>query len=226
MRQIAVLSFPLRGEWKAGNSPSDQVPSHGTDFFAQRYAIDFFRVDEQTGHPHSSSVWKQLLAWVPADDFHCWGASVLAAANGVVRDVGDGWPDRRRVNLLYELMRATIFPPSASASEFRPLAGNYVILETPHGYLLYAHLQAGSIKVRVGDQVEVNDEIARVGNSGNTTMPHLHFQRMSHPDPFEADGLPILFSGLETNDSGEWVDSEPILPAKDDRFRSRATAGL
>jgi len=37
----AVLDFPLRGEWRALNTPAARVPSHGTDFFGQRYAIDF-----------------------------------------------------------------------------------------------------------------------------------------------------------------------------------------
>ena len=40
-----IVEFPLRGEWKAANSPGDKVPSHGTNKLATRYAYDFIQVD-------------------------------------------------------------------------------------------------------------------------------------------------------------------------------------
>jgi hypothetical protein len=48
MREIpnpAVVDFPLRGEWWATSTTAERVPSHGTNFFAQRYAFDFVRMD-------------------------------------------------------------------------------------------------------------------------------------------------------------------------------------
>jgi len=39
-----------------------------------------------------------------------------------------------------------------------------------------AHLSPGSIQVKVGDHVTVGQPIAKVGNSGNTSEPHLHIQ--------------------------------------------------
>lgn len=44
-RGDAAVGFPLRGEWWAVHTPAHRVPSHGTDFFAQRYAFDFARMD-------------------------------------------------------------------------------------------------------------------------------------------------------------------------------------
>jgi murein DD-endopeptidase MepM/ murein hydrolase activator NlpD len=38
------------------------------------------------------------------------------------------------------------------------------------------HLSPGTIRVKVGDQVRLGQQIANVGNSGNTTEPHLHIQ--------------------------------------------------
>ena len=222
LTEPAVLEFPLRGQWRALNSPADNVPSHGTDYFAQRFAIDFFQVDGRSDSAHSSATWRQFLATVPAHDFVCWNAPVLAAASGVVRAVGDGWADRLRINALYEFARVLVVPPRPSQDDFRPLLGNYITLECAAGYLLYAHLRQGSILVRPGEEVAVGDELARVGNSGNTTMPHLHFQRMSSPDPFAADGLPILFTGLEIESNSGWTDIGPVIPGRDDLFRTRS----
>ena len=42
-------------------------------------------------------------------------------------------------------------------------------------YAFYAHLKTGSPAVRVGDRVRRGQEIARTGNSGNTSEAHLHF---------------------------------------------------
>ena len=216
----AVVAFPLRGEWRALNSPADRVPSHGTDFFAQRYAIDFFQVDRQSTSAHTVAPWRHFFATVPADSFHCWNAPVLAAEGGVVHSIGEGYADRLGINALRELARVVFAAPRATAADFRPLSGNYLILECSAGYLLYAHLRMGSVIVGPGDRVRVGQEIARVGNSGNTTMPHLHFQRMSSPDPFAADGLPILFSGLEIESDSGWIESEPMVPGRDDHFRT------
>lgn len=56
--------------------------------------------------------------------------------------------------------------------------GNYIKIKKPNSniYFVYAHLYPGSIKVNVGDIVKQGQYIAIMGNSGNTTGTHLHFQ--------------------------------------------------
>lgn len=55
--------------------------------------------------------------------------------------------------------------------------GNYVIIQHSDGnYTLYAHLDANSITVRSGDAVDQGQVIAKMGTSGNSTGPHLHFE--------------------------------------------------
>jgi murein DD-endopeptidase MepM/ murein hydrolase activator NlpD len=59
-------------------------------------------------------------------------------------------------------------------------SGNNIVIDIGGGrYLLVGHLSPGSIQVKVGDQVKLSQPIAKVGNSGNTTQPHLHIQAQS-----------------------------------------------
>lgn len=68
-------------------------------------------------------------------------------------------------------------PSSTSLSSCGGGYGNYVILQHSDGnYTLYAHLDAGSIKVTAGDSVEQGQVIAKMGSSGNSTGTHLHFE--------------------------------------------------
>ena len=55
--------------------------------------------------------------------------------------------------------------------------GNYVIILHDNGlYTLYAHGQAGSIRVSEGQRVTQGQQIMNVGSTGNSTGPHLHFE--------------------------------------------------
>jgi murein DD-endopeptidase MepM/ murein hydrolase activator NlpD len=70
-----------------------------------------------------------------------------------------------------------------------------VILELEHrdGYVVLAHLRAGSIRVAQGESVVAGSELAACGNSGNSTQPHVHVQTMDAAEPFTARGLPMSF---------------------------------
>ena len=61
---------------------------------------------------------------------------------------------------------------------------------------MYAHLRRGSLAVRAGDRVSAGQELARCGNSGNSTEPHVHFQLMDGPDLDTASGVPFTWRGI------------------------------
>ena len=74
------------------------------------------------------------------------------------------------------------------------MAGNYVVIDHGNGeFSAYCHLQEGSVRVKPGDKVTKGSSIAKVGNTGNSGAPHLHFQLMDSPNFFTANGLPMMF---------------------------------
>jgi len=74
------------------------------------------------------------------------------------------------------------------------IAGNHVILRIAPGiYAMLAHLKQGSIRVQLHQQVKSGEVLGELGDSGNTTAPHLHFQLMDASSPLAAEGIPYLF---------------------------------
>lgn len=92
--------------------------------------------------------------------------------------------------------------PIPQADSLRP-AGNHVVLQAtlPDGraaQILLAHLKTGSVRVRVGQHVNQGDVLAQVGNSGNTSEPHLHLGvnvNAEPGDPFSGEGVPFSVEG-------------------------------
>jgi hypothetical protein len=188
-----VLALPFRGTWLARNSPARRVPSHGTHLFATTYGIDFIAVSGR--RTATTRDWRALLSTEPVDRFFAFGQPVLAPAAATVVSVHDGEADHvaRRSQLAlvpYAVTQAARVRAGAGA-----IAGNHVILELEGrgGYVVLAHLRAGSIRAGVGESVAAGQELAACGNSGNSTQPHLHIQIMDSADAFAARGLPMSF---------------------------------
>lgn len=193
-RAAVDVALPFTGRWLVQNSPARRVPSHGTDLLGSRYAIDFVAVDER-GRTAATRDWRTLLATEPPDRYVGFGLPVLAPGEGTVVGVHDGEPDhhgrRSQLTLVPYLLgqagRLRRGPPA--------LAGNHVIvaLAGTGVFAVLAHLQRGSIDVRPGQRVTAGRQVARCGNSGNSTEPHLHLQLMDGPDPSVARGVPVTF---------------------------------
>lgn len=97
------------------------------------------------------------------------GVTVLAAADGTVRGVRGDAPDR---------LAQTDADRAAIAGKE---CGNGVVLVHPGGWeTQYCHMAAGSISVRPGEPVRTGQPLGRVGLSGNTQFPHLHFSVRHH----------------------------------------------
>lgn len=179
-----LLGPPLRGGgYVAGDGCCDStrhvralLPMDGAFRLAQRFAIDWERVDE--GNRIVSGDLRDLRS------YRIYGEPVLAVADGRVVHARDGLPDQTPGAL----------PPGLPIEE---ADGNSVVLDIGGGaYVLYAHLRPGSVKVSAGEQVRRGDPIGEVGNSGNSQAPHLHLHVMDGPSSLAADGLPYLFDAF------------------------------
>jgi hypothetical protein len=188
------LRLPFTGWWLAVRTPADRVPSHGTHFGGQSYAIDFVAVDADRRTAVTRD-WRSLLASEPPARFLGFGQPILAPADGRVVAVHDGEPDHpaRRSPLAgipYALTQASRLRAGMDA-----VLGNHVILQVADAgpYVLLAHLREQSIVTRVGELVETGQPLAACGNSGNSTEPHLHLQAMDSEDLLDARGWPTVF---------------------------------
>jgi murein DD-endopeptidase MepM/ murein hydrolase activator NlpD len=77
------------------------------------------------------------------------------------------------------------------------LTGNTVVIDHGHGeYSALSHLQKGSVRVEAGHRVRRGEHIGRLGSSGSSELPHLHYQLMAGLDLFRSDGLPARFTNV------------------------------
>jgi len=75
--------------------------------------------------------------------------------------------------------------------------GNNIIQDLGGGvWAMYAHLIKGSMLVKPGDSVKKGQKIAELGNTGNSSAPHLHFQLMNNPSILQADSVPYAIDGF------------------------------
>lgn len=189
-RPPPVLSPPLRGSgWRCanglalGNSHAALYPFRDSRLrVPQRFGCDFQRVDSGGNilpSPFPDEISNEM--------FYGYGADVLAVADGVIASVHDGIPEN--------VPRAdgrTIMPVPLTNET---VSGNWLALDLGDGrYAHYAHFIPGSIRVRAGQRVRRGEILGRLGNSGNSVGPHLHFHVGDAPTLNGGEGQPYVFS--------------------------------
>ena len=189
-----MISLPFAGLWLARNSPARRVPSHGTDLWGERYAIDFVGVDRR----HRTAArrdWRTFLATEPAERFFAYGRPILAPADGVVVEAHDGEVDHVGRRSQLTLIPYALGQPARLRQGVGAIAGNYLIIAVRDSgaFVALVHLRSGSIRVAAGEEVMAGQHVAACGNSGNSTQPHVHVQAMDSPDLPVARGVPMAF---------------------------------
>jgi len=178
-RDVVVISPPIRGEWAAFNGPSNSsghrrlvLGLYGYVAIGQRFAIDFLQLDS-TGASHHGDPSKN-------ENYYAYGTPLLAVADGIVVATKDSIP-QNVPGLNSRAVPITLVT----------VGGNHVAIDIGHGrYALYAHVQPGSLRVKVGDHVKRGQVVALLGNSGNSTEPHVHFQIADGPTFLSSEGIP------------------------------------
>ncbi len=199
-----VIHSPLHGKnWLAANGPSNtsahrraMLPVNGQPHIGQRYAIDWIQLGDDgkafTGDEHDNK------------SYHAWDQEIYAVADGKIVEVKDGIPEN--------------VPNSgklATPITYDTLAGNHIIQMLSDGhYAAYAHLRPGTLKVKVGDTVHAGDVLAHLGNTGNSSEPHLHFQICDAPSFPASEGLPFAIDQYTYEDYKLDKSPTPALTVK------------
>lgn len=217
-----VVDLPVRGEWSVERTPADRIPSHGTDLLGQRYAYDLVRTDHRRGfHVHPAGTLRWLVLGGRTRDCYGWGQPVHAALDGVVVQAVDGVAERQWLHPVREAFVAVKTTVAFARGRLDPagLAGNHVILQSAGTSALYAHLAPSSVAVARGQRVRAGEVLGRVGHTGNSTAPHLHFHLMDAADPRQARGIPCAFAAYQVERDGQWQRVERGIPHRRERIR-------
>ncbi|MCA8978607.1 MAG: M23 family metallopeptidase [Planctomycetes bacterium] len=167
------FELPVEGEWRVywGGEGSDANRYAGW-FADRRWAVALVREVDGARHAGDGS---------RAEDYYAYGQPVLSPASGMVVKVVDGQPDR---------------VPGTRGSADEPF-GNYVVIEVAPGeYVFLCHLLSGSIQVALTDDVVAGQPLAKVGNSGLSTVvpePHLELHLQTTPREGLGEAIPWRF---------------------------------
>ncbi len=196
------LDYPFTGKWLVQNSPGNRVPSHGTTLLATSYAIDFVPLDD-AGRT-APITFGSLVRPEPPESFPGFGRTLLAPVEGIVVAAHDTELDHPAYRGLPSLRYALTQQRRVQAG-WLTLAGNHVFIETGGVVVALCHLQRGSLEVQTGQRVQIGTMLARCGNSGNSTEPHVHVQAIDTADTDRANAVPLTFKGSLPN-NGEVID--------------------
>jgi hypothetical protein len=173
------LIFPFRGR---GFISQGQANDGGHANRSGQFAIDALGVDENYA-PVSS----------PEDvpgAYAGFGRELVAPAAGTVVRVRADRPDQPDTSRSDPAFFAPEFPNGGDV-------GNHVVIDHGGGeFSMIAHMMAGSVLVALGATVRQGQPIGKLGNSGDTTGPHVHYQLQAGPDWPSADALPCTFTNV------------------------------
>ena len=149
------------------------LPVNGTYVAIEVFAIDWIRVAHGADFDGTGT---------KLTDYKAFGARIYAVAPGTVTSSKNNRPEAPLAQ------PPTDNPFVTTADEF---PGNNVIEKIgPGEYAVYAHLQPGSVRVRAGQRIRAGQTLGLLGNSGNSTAPHLHFSLQDGPNPLTSNSPP------------------------------------
>ncbi|MBX3414360.1 MAG: serine hydrolase [Pirellulales bacterium] len=182
-----VVSPPFEGDWYAIQGGNSCLTNHHYYVGSQRFALDLILPEDGP------------LDWdgtPDLEDYRTYGQPLFSPVDGLVVDIENELPDQ----------------PIGDSDPIHA-AGNSVTIKTDSGaFVLLAHLQEGSVLVRENERVQVGQPLAKCGNSGNSSHPHLHLQAMTAPDIYSPKSLPLLlkFSAPNGGESGPYRRNDLI----------------
>ena len=217
---VLVIGPPLAGDGWLTTGSCCTLPGHrafvmplgGRLNATERFGLEYLRVDLEAARVIDPEAGLASFVGDPTrnESYLVFDQPVLAVADATVTAVVSDFEDR---------------PPGSFAEglEINDITGNYVVLDLGNGvHAMANHLKHGSPTVKVGDTVTKGQVIGRVGNSGNTSQPHLHFQLYRgvaalsgdnvsfEIDAFDLTGEVIVDGTLDRSAAGARTDQYPL----------------
>ena len=166
-KQAIELEFPLQdGIYIVGHGGSTPLINYHNVNETQTYALDISKLNLAG-----------IRAWgvhpEELESYAIFGENLYSPCDGQILDVEKGYPDMN--------------PPQTG--DGHP-AGNHVVLQCQNTEVTMAHFKQNSIVVDSADAISTGDLLGQVGNTGNTSEPHLHIHAVK-----DSSGVPIHFNG-------------------------------
>lgn len=167
--EVIHLEFPLEeGAYYVGHGGSSTMLNYHNAYPDQQYALDILQLN---------AFGVRAVGLYPKDveAYKIYGAQLVSPCTGEIIDARSHMPD--------------LTPPEMDPEN---ALGNFIhmVCDQEDAHIYIAHMQEDSLLVEAGEKVEAGDTLGAVGNSGNTTEPHLHI----HAE-IDGQGVPIKFSG-------------------------------
>ncbi|MGP4070770.1 M23 family metallopeptidase [Halobacillus sp. B29] len=166
--QSIELSFPMEnGVYAFGHGGSDPSINYHNEYLPQQYAYDIVQL----------TPWGMRASGLSPsnlEEYKIYGTPLYSPCSGEVVHAVDEYKD---------------IAPQESPNKQGSPAGNHVILSCKGADIHLAHMKPGTVEVEEGNEVSIGDRLGEVGNTGNTTEPHLHI----HAEK-DGEGVPITFN--------------------------------
>jgi hypothetical protein len=187
-----VISPPVRGDrWVAVNGcclpgfphRSSLATFNGRLVNSQRFAIDWKRADAD-GRFYNGDRTKN-------ESYVDYNEAVYAVADGSITATLDELDPGTPGTL------PAADPVLGPKITVQTVDGNHIVQDLGGGiYAFYAHLVKGSLVVKPGDRVTKGQMIAKLGNTGNSSVSHMHFHLMDGPSVLGSDAVPYVLDAF------------------------------
>lgn len=171
------LQFPLKGrDYLFAQAGASWLTNHHSNAGSQKYAQDIIQLNSWG---RSASGFNPTAL----EEYVIYGQPVYSPCDGIVSVVLDGFED---------------LPPGGTPSDEEDPAGNHIYIQckAQDAHVLLAHMKQGTIIPSAGSRIRTGEMVGQVGNSGNTTEPHLHIHARrggNLDDVIAGTGIPILY---------------------------------
>jgi hypothetical protein len=193
--ESTIIEMPVKGTWLALHAGEKPWVNYHANYPSQKYSIDMVRLNEN-GDFFENMGEKN-------EDFLCFSDSVFSPVSGTI------------VGLVNQFKNQQI----SDGPDPVNTAGNYLVISmAPKKFVFLSHLSLDGFQVKIGDTVAVGTFLAKLGNSGNSTFPHLHIRMQNTPvyNDSTAIGLPFLFNNITRERFGcSTIKGTPYLNRND-----------